>query len=130
MDIAGPLLKNETWNIIPGYFDGGVTPNVAKKTISMYTNPGHMGTKHFNKDQVNIKVNPDKYIQPRSKGNMYNHAFAVMLTASLCARTKCLDKGNKVNLNFFENPSIPDGTHTLIVNKCYPFCRKEDNMKP
>jgi len=118
LDIAGPLFKNDTWNFIPGYFVGGVRPDVAKKTIAMYTNPGHMGTKHFDKAQVNIKVNPDKYIQPKSNGNMYNHAFAVMLTASFCARTECFDKKSGVNLNFFENPSIPDGIHTLINRKC------------
>lgn len=130
MDIAGPLFKGDKWTTVSGFYEGGVTPNIAKKTIAFYTNPGYLGTNRTDKAQVNIKVNPDSYIQPGSNGNIYNHVFPLMLVGSLCARTKCLDSGNNMNLNFFENPTIPAGTYTLVFNKCYPFCREEENIKP
>lgn len=125
LDIAGPLFKGDKFFMLPGFQEGGVSPNVAEKTIAIHTNPGFMGTAHFNKAQVNIEVNPPSFNQPGSEsaGPMYNHAFAVMLTGSLCAKTNCFASDNSTtNLNFFYNTNIPASNYKLFAKKCYPFC--------
>lgn len=141
LDAAGPAIDQENeCRHVPRVFEGGVQPDVANKTIAVYTNPCYFGTNNFNSAQVNILVNPYNFIQPGTKGHVYdhvyNHVFAVGLTASMCAKTQCFgerklegkmtNKKKKsikkpVNLNFFYN-DIEPGNYNLFVKKCYPFC--------
>lgn len=147
LDVAGPLIRdNKIW-YLPGFFRGGVSPDIAEKTIAYYTNPGWFGTKNFKLCKVNVLVNRgNKYAQPGTNGKLYNHMFAVALAAAMsdknenteCLGTKIPDSVFKraknavvnlfkndvkqISLNFFYNDNIPDGTYRLKARCCYPFC--------
>lgn len=151
LDPAGPLIrKNKCW-YLPGFFNGGINPNIATKTFAVHTNPCFFGTKNFNSAKVNILVNPNKFCQPGTNGQLYNHMFAVAITASMSDNTFCAgDKHSngkigalmnhasvssvknlvttgttQISLNFFY-ANIDDGTYQLVTQRCYPFCCKGD----
>ena len=133
----------------------GVKPDVAEKTVAIYTNPGFYGTDDRNRAQVNILVNPDQFQQPGYHrglsdkliglmpalddainlvdlpANMYNHIFALPLVGAMCAKTPCYANGKShIDLNVIYNDDIPAGTYHLTLTKCYPFCGcTEDDSK-
>ncbi|XP_055306504.1 uncharacterized protein LOC129570805 [Sitodiplosis mosellana] len=129
-DAAGPLIQDNEclWQV--GLFECGMGKELAKRTISINTNPRELGTGNMNLAQVNILCNPPIYNQPglTLTDPLYNHFFAGMLCAAMSAGTKCYATDYPgINLNHYDNCEIPPGTYKLYTDKCFPFCCYEES---
>lgn len=125
LDLAGFLFKNSNFPI--ELFENIMRPNIATRTIAIYTNPYFMGNANFSTALINIIVNSPLFFQPGYFLNLgfinpfYNHAFAVALYAAFCANVQCLVNLFE-NVNSIYNESLQPGTYYLYLLKCYPFC--------
>lgn len=141
LDLAGPLFKgdraipiiHDSIGEIKAKTEGGAYPWVAVETYAIYSDPGKLGTVHFDKAKVNIILNEtddnnDDETLPGTKGRRCNmkHVFAGYLAAAMSLRTtKCLyqtDDNKKIDLNFIYNREIPRGTYKIFIEKCFPYC--------
>lgn len=119
-------------------FEGGVNPNIAVKTIGVFTSPCStfgfsFGFGNYKITGVSIELRgPDKkkvHNQPGSDGTvMYNHMYAIALTAGMSyvdnSKLEEIRGGiprKLFPLNYVYNDDIPNGYYMLKLDHCYPF---------